>query len=48
MTGDTSDTLMRMAAFEHVRPLSEVHDHLAASHRSIVPNTWSQSVVLTP
>jgi hypothetical protein len=21
---------------------------LAASHRSIVPNTWSQSVVLTP
>lgn len=26
------ETLMRMAAFEHVRRLSEVHDHLTASH----------------
>ena len=24
------DTLIRMAAFEHVRRLSEVHDHLTA------------------
>ena len=25
------DTLMRMAAFEHVRRLGEVHDHLTAT-----------------
>ncbi len=25
------DTLMRMAAFEHIRRLSEVHDHLTAT-----------------
>jgi hypothetical protein len=31
MTADTSDTLMRMAAFEHVRRLGEVHDHLTAT-----------------
>lgn len=30
MTG-TADTLMRMAAFEHVRRLGEVHDHLTAT-----------------
>jgi putative restriction endonuclease len=30
MIADTPDTLMRMAAFEHVRRLSEVHDHLTA------------------
>jgi putative restriction endonuclease len=30
MTADTPDTLMRMAAFEHVRRLSEIHDHLTA------------------
>jgi hypothetical protein len=29
MTG-TADTLMRMSAFEHVRRLSEVRDHLTA------------------
>ena len=31
MTDDDLDTLMRMAAFEHVRRLSEVHDHLTAT-----------------
>ena len=31
MTADNGDTLMRMAAFEHVRRLSEVHDHLTAT-----------------
>ena len=30
MTADNTDTLMRMAAFEHVRRLSEVYDHLTA------------------
>jgi putative restriction endonuclease len=25
------DTLMRLAAFEHVRRLSEIHDHLTAN-----------------
>jgi putative restriction endonuclease len=25
------DTLMRMAAFEHVRRLTEIHDHLTAN-----------------
>lgn len=30
MTG-TADTLMRMTAFEHVRRLGEVHDHLTAT-----------------
>lgn len=25
------DTLMRLAAFEHVRRLSEIHDHLTAT-----------------
>lgn len=28
---EDTDTLMRMAAFEHVRTLGEVHDHLTAS-----------------
>jgi putative restriction endonuclease len=28
MTDTDRDTLMRMAAFEHVRRLGEVHDHL--------------------
>lgn len=28
---ETKDTLMRLAAFEHVRRLSEVHDHLSAN-----------------
>ncbi len=28
MTNQDRDTLMRMAAFEHVRRLDEVHDHL--------------------
>jgi len=28
---DEADTLMRMAAFEHVRRLGEVHDHLTAT-----------------
>jgi putative restriction endonuclease len=28
MTVDTPDTLIRMAAFEHVRRLGEIHDHL--------------------
>src|ERR1017187_3605251 len=28
MTVDTRDTLIRMAAFEHVRRLGEIHDHL--------------------
>jgi putative restriction endonuclease len=31
MTADNGDTLMRMAAFEHVRRLNEVHDHLTAN-----------------
>ena len=31
MTADDRDTLMRMAAFEHVRRLGEVHDHLTAT-----------------
>ena len=30
MTVDASDTLMRAAAFDHVRRLCEVHDHLTA------------------
>ena len=30
-TADDRDTLMRMAAFEYVRRLAEVHDHLTAS-----------------
>src|SRR5450631_2554722 len=31
MTADTADTFMRLAAFEHVRRLGEIHDHLTAS-----------------
>jgi putative restriction endonuclease len=31
MTVDTRDTLMRTAAFEHVRRLGELHDHLTAA-----------------
>ena len=31
MIADDLDTLMRMAAFEHVRRLGEVHDHLTAN-----------------
>ena len=31
MTDDDLDTPMRMAAFEHVRRLGEVHDHLTAA-----------------
>ena len=31
MTHSDRDTLMRMAAFEHVRRLGEVHDHLTAT-----------------
>src|SRR5215204_5419307 len=31
MTGNDIDTLTRIAAFEHVRMLSEVHDHLTAT-----------------
>ncbi len=31
MIADNPDTLMRMAAFEHVRRLGEVHDHLTAT-----------------
>ena len=31
MAADNSDTLMRMAAFEHVRRLNEAHDHLTAT-----------------
>ena len=30
MSDTDRDTLMRMAAFEHVRRLSEVYDHLTA------------------
>ena len=30
MSSDDPDTLMRLAAFEHVRRLSELHDHLTA------------------
>jgi putative restriction endonuclease len=30
MIADSSDPLMRTAAFEHVRRLSEIHDHLTA------------------
>jgi putative restriction endonuclease len=31
MVGPDRDTLMRMAAFEHLRRLGEIHDHLTAS-----------------
>ena len=31
MTSSTRDLLMRMAAFEHVRSLQQVHDHLTAN-----------------
>jgi putative restriction endonuclease len=31
MIADTPDTLMRIAAFEHVRRLGEIHDHLTAT-----------------
>jgi hypothetical protein len=31
MTASDPDTLMRIAAFEHVRRLGEVHDHLTAT-----------------
>src|SRR5712691_12382407 len=31
MADDSQDALMRVAAFEHVRRLSEVHDHLTAT-----------------
>lgn len=31
MDSTDRDTLMRMAAFEHVRKLGEVHDHLTAT-----------------
>ena len=31
MTDNDRDTLMRMAAFEHIRRLGEVHDHLTAT-----------------
>lgn len=34
MDETNSDTLMRMGAFEHVRRLAEVHDHLTASELS--------------
>jgi putative restriction endonuclease len=30
MIANNSDTLMRAAAFDHVRRLCEVHDHLTA------------------
>jgi hypothetical protein len=30
MTANEPDTLMRMAAYEQVRSLGEVHDHLTA------------------
>jgi putative restriction endonuclease len=31
MIADSSDSLIRVAAFEHVRPLAEVHDHLTGT-----------------
>ena len=31
MTSDDLDTLIRVAAFEHVRKLAEIHDHLTAN-----------------
>lgn len=31
MIGDAKDTRMRMAAFEHVRKISEIYDHLTAN-----------------
>jgi putative restriction endonuclease len=31
MIADTPDALMRVAAFEHVRRLGEIHDHLTAT-----------------
>ena len=31
MTDRDRDTMMRMAAFEHVRALGELHDHLNAT-----------------
>jgi putative restriction endonuclease len=31
MIADTPDALMRLAAFEHVRRLGEIHDHLTAA-----------------
>ncbi len=32
MTDTDRDTLMRLAAFEHVRSLSEIYGHLTAKH----------------
>ena len=31
MTDVDADSLIRMAAFEHVRKLGEIHDHLTAN-----------------
>ena len=31
MTSSTRDVLMRMAAFEHVQSLQQVHDHLTTN-----------------
>ena len=31
MTDEDTDTLIRMAAFDYVRRLGEVHDHLTAT-----------------
>jgi putative restriction endonuclease len=31
MADEDTDTLIRMAAFDHVRRLGEVHDHLTAT-----------------
>lgn len=31
MVGNETDTLIRLAAFEHVRRLSETHDHLTTA-----------------
>lgn len=31
MIEDNDDTLIRLAAFEHVRKLGEIHDHLTAT-----------------
>ena len=35
MSGNDRDTMMRMAAFEHVRRLNEVHDHLTATEGAV-------------
>jgi hypothetical protein len=40
------DALMRMAAFEHVRRLGEVHDHLIATDLKMHARTRLRAAIL--